>query len=53
MTTSTVNPLGNPVTINPDPNITNEKFSSQLSTYFKRLMAFRKADESLVCTDKT
>jgi hypothetical protein len=31
----------------------NEKCCSQLSTYFKRLVAFRKADESLVCSDKT
>jgi hypothetical protein len=30
----------------------NEKCCSQLSTYFKRHMAFRKADESLVCPDK-
>jgi hypothetical protein len=31
----------------------NEKCSSQLNTYFKRHMAFRKVDESLVCSDKT
>jgi hypothetical protein len=32
----------------------NEKSCSQLSIYFKRHMAaFREADESLVCSDKT
>jgi hypothetical protein len=31
----------------------NGKCCSQLSTYFKRHMAFRKADESLVCSGKT
>jgi hypothetical protein len=31
----------------------NEKCSPQFSTYFKRRMAFRKADESLVCSDTT
>jgi hypothetical protein len=31
----------------------NEKFFSQQSTYFKRHMTFVKADESLVCSDKT
>jgi hypothetical protein len=29
----------------------NEKFSSQLTTYFKRHMAFRKADEFLFCSE--
>jgi hypothetical protein len=32
---------------NPDRNMKNIKFCSQLSTYFKRHMGFRKADESL------
>jgi hypothetical protein len=31
----------------------NEKFCSQLSTYFRRHTTFRKADESPVCSDKT
>jgi hypothetical protein len=30
-----------------------KKYYSQLSTYFKRHMAFGKADESLVCSDRT
>jgi hypothetical protein len=38
---------------NPEQNMKNEKCWSQLSTYFKRHMAFRKADELLVCSDKT
>jgi hypothetical protein len=38
---------------NPDRDMKNEKCCSQLSTYFKRNMAFRKADESLVCSGKT
>jgi hypothetical protein len=38
---------------NPDQNMKNEKCCSQLSTYFKRRMALRKADESLACSDKT
>jgi hypothetical protein len=42
-----------PVTVNPDRNMKNEKFRSQLSTYFKRHMGFRKADESLVSSDRT
>jgi hypothetical protein len=29
-----------------------EKCCSQLSTYFKKHMAFRKADESLACSTK-
>jgi hypothetical protein len=45
--------LSDPVTVNPERNMKNEKFCSQLSTYFKRHMAFRKGDESLVCSDKT
>jgi hypothetical protein len=36
---------------NQDRNM--KKFSSQLSMYFKRHMACRKEDESLVCSDKT
>jgi hypothetical protein len=39
--------LANPVTDNPDKNMENEKFCSQLSTCFKRHMGFGKADESL------
>jgi hypothetical protein len=38
---------------NPDGNTKNEKCYSQLSTYFERHMGFRKADESLVSSDKT
>jgi hypothetical protein len=38
---------------NPDRNTRNEKCCSQFSTYSKRHVAFRKADESLVCSDKT
>jgi hypothetical protein len=38
---------------NPDRNMKCEKYCSQLSTYYKRHMPFRKADESLVCSDKT
>jgi hypothetical protein len=30
----------------------NKKWCTQLSTYFKRHMAFRKADESIVCLEK-
>jgi hypothetical protein len=41
------------VSDNPERNLKNDKFSPQVSTYFKRRMAFRKADESLVCSDKT
>jgi hypothetical protein len=37
----------------PDRNMKNEKCCSQSSTHFKRHMSFRKADESLVCSDKT
>jgi hypothetical protein len=44
--------LDNPVTVNPDGNMKNEKCCSQLSTYFKRHLAIRKADESLVCSEK-
>jgi hypothetical protein len=33
----------------PDLNMKNEKCYSQLSAYFKRNMAFGKADESLAC----
>jgi hypothetical protein len=42
-------PLDNLATVNPDWNM---KCCSQLSTYFKPCMAFRKADQSLVCPDK-
>jgi hypothetical protein len=45
--------LDNPVTVNLDRNMKNEKCCSQLSTYFKRHLAFRKADESRVCSNKT
>jgi hypothetical protein len=45
--------LVNPVTENPDRNMKNEKCCSQLSTHFKGHMACRKAEESLVCSDKT
>jgi hypothetical protein len=38
---------------NQDRNVKNKNFCSQLSTYFKRHIAFRKEDESLVCSDKT
>jgi hypothetical protein len=41
---------------NPDRNLKNENCCSQFNTYFKGHMAFRsfrKADESLVCSDKT
>jgi hypothetical protein len=38
---------------NPDRNMENEKCCSQLRIFFKRNMAFRKADESLLCSDKT
>jgi hypothetical protein len=31
----------------------NKKYYSQLNAYFKRHLAFMKADESLVCSDKT
>jgi hypothetical protein len=37
---------------NPDRNIKNENFCLQLNIYFKRHMAFRKTDESLVCSEK-
>jgi hypothetical protein len=30
----------------------NEKCCTQLSTYFERHIAFRNADESLVCSEK-
>jgi hypothetical protein len=49
----------NPVTVypimldNPGRNMKQEKWNSQLSICFKGHMAFRKADESLVCSDKT
>jgi hypothetical protein len=33
--------LANPVTVNPDQNMKNEKFCSQLSTHFKRLVGFK------------
>jgi hypothetical protein len=33
--------LANPDTVNPDRNMKNEKFCSQLSTYFKRHVGFR------------
>jgi hypothetical protein len=36
----------------PDQNMKNGKCCSQLSTYFKRHMAARKANESLVRSDK-
>jgi hypothetical protein len=36
-----------PMSDDPDRNMKNEKFRSQLNTYFKRHMGFRKADESL------
>jgi hypothetical protein len=47
--------LANPVTANPDVgnpdrSIKNESFRSQLISCFKRHVAFRKADESLVQT---
>jgi hypothetical protein len=32
--------------------VKNEKYCSQLSTCFKRRVAFRKTDESLVCSEK-
>jgi hypothetical protein len=38
---------------NPERNMKNEKCCSQLSIFFKRHVAFRKSDESLVCSDKT
>jgi hypothetical protein len=41
------------VSDNPDRNMKNEKCCSQLDTYFERHIAFRKADESLLCSDKT
>jgi hypothetical protein len=37
---------------NPDQNMKIKKCCSRLSTYFKRHMAFRKANESLVCSEK-
>jgi hypothetical protein len=43
--------LTNPFAVNPDRKM--KKCCPQLSTYFERHMAFRKADESLVCSDKT
>jgi hypothetical protein len=42
----------NPVTVNSNRNMKTEKYCSQFSTYFKRHTAFRKADESLVCSEK-
>jgi hypothetical protein len=33
--------LANPVTLNPDQNMKNEKFCSQFSTYFSRHVGFR------------
>jgi hypothetical protein len=38
---------------NPHGNMKNKECCSQLSTYNKRHMTLRKADESLVCSDKT
>jgi hypothetical protein len=38
---------------NPDRNMKSEKCCSQLSTYYESHKAFKKADESLVCSDKT
>jgi hypothetical protein len=38
--------------VNPDRNMKNKKFGSRLSTYFKRHMGFRKADESLECSEE-
>jgi hypothetical protein len=38
---------------NLEKNMKKGKCCSQLSTYFKSHMEFRKADESLVCSDKT
>jgi hypothetical protein len=38
---------------NQDRYMKNGRCCSQLRTYFKEHMAFRKADESLVCSDKT
>jgi hypothetical protein len=43
----------NQMSDNPYRNKQNEKCCSQFNTYFKRHMAFRKADESLVSSDKT
>jgi hypothetical protein len=37
---------------NTDENIENGKYCSQFSIYFERHVAFRKADESLVCSKK-
>jgi hypothetical protein len=37
----------------PEDAILHEKCSSGLSAYFKRHVVLRKADESLVCSDKT
>jgi hypothetical protein len=45
--------VANPVTVNPYRNVKKGKMLSQLSTYVKRHVAFRKADESLVWSDKT
>jgi hypothetical protein len=36
-----------------DQHMKNEKHCSQLSTYFKRHISVWKADESVVCSDKT
>jgi hypothetical protein len=38
---------------NPDRNMENKRCWSQLSRYFKRHMAFRKADELFTCSDKS
>jgi hypothetical protein len=48
--------LANRVIVNPAVGQSGLKYRnscSQLSTHFKRHMAFRRADESLVCSDKT
>jgi hypothetical protein len=45
--------FANPVKVNPDRNMKNEKYYSQMSTYFKRHMTFSKANKSLVCSEKT
>jgi hypothetical protein len=41
--------LANPVTDNPDRNMKNEKFCSQLNIYFKRHVGFRSKRTFRLC----
>jgi hypothetical protein len=41
--------LVNPVTVNADRSIENEKYFSQFSEFFETRVAFRQADDSLSC----